>query len=64
MSSTPQSDDAGPVARQTASRMPFQRYRAYAEPYRVDLPDRRWPSTPIRRRRAGAPWICATATRP
>jgi 2-isopropylmalate synthase len=59
MPSTPQSDDAGPVARQTASRMPFQRYRAYAEPYRVDLPDRQWPSTPITK----APRWCAVDLR-
>src|SRR5262245_17479743 len=59
MSSTTESVDGGPVARQSASRMPYQRYRAYAHPYRVDLPDRQWPSATI----AKAPRWCAVDLR-
>ena len=36
-----------PIARQVASRMPAHRYRPYAAPYAVDLPDRQWPSRTI-----------------
>jgi 2-isopropylmalate synthase len=39
--------------------MPVHRYRAYADPYRIDLPDRQWPSTTI----TAAPRWCAVDLR-
>jgi 2-isopropylmalate synthase len=48
-----------PIARQTGSSMPFQRYQQYAAPYRVDLPDRRWPSRTV----TVAPRWCAVDLR-
>ena len=48
-----------PIARQGASRMPVHRYRPYAEPFSVDLPDRQWPS----RRITQAPRWCAVDLR-
>jgi 2-isopropylmalate synthase len=39
--------------------MPFQRYQAYATPYRVELPDRQWPSNTVTR----APRWCAVDLR-
>ncbi len=59
MPSTSPSVDAGPVARQNPSRMPFERYRPYETPYRVDLPDRQWPSTVVTK----APRWCAVDLR-
>ncbi len=50
---------ADPIARQSASTMPYQRYQAYAAPYAVDLADRRWPS----RRVEAAPRWCAVDLR-
>jgi 2-isopropylmalate synthase len=47
------------IARQRASRMPVHRYRAYAQPYKVDLTDRQWPSRTI----AAAPRWCAVDLR-
>jgi 2-isopropylmalate synthase len=48
-----------PIARQTASRMPFQRYTPYHREFDVDLPDRQWPS----RRVEAAPRWCAVDLR-
>jgi 2-isopropylmalate synthase len=59
MSSQSPSTPESPVARQSASRMPVHRYRAYADPYRIDLPDRQWPSTTI----TAAPRWCAVDLR-
>ena len=50
---------ADPIARQTPSRMPYQRYRPYHEQLKVDLPDRTWPS----RRIEAAPRWCAVDLR-
>jgi 2-isopropylmalate synthase len=36
-----------PIARQSTSRMPFQRYASYHEQFGVDLPDRTWPTRRI-----------------
>ena len=52
------------IARQQPSTMPVSRYRAYADQFAVELPDRQWPSRQIVQRRAGARSTCATATRP
>src|SRR5215470_9179652 len=54
-----QSDPANPIARQTGSPMPFQRYQQYAAPYRVDLPDRQWPGNVVTQ----APRWCAVDLR-
>jgi 2-isopropylmalate synthase len=35
---------ADPIARQSPSRMPFQRYQPYRQPFAIDLPDRQWPT--------------------
>ena len=48
-----------PIARQRASTMPVQRYRAYAEPFKVQLSDRHWPSAQI----TAAPRWCAVDLR-
>lgn len=48
-----------PVARQSASRMPVHRYRPYAPPYSVPIPDRQWPSNPV----TVAPRWCAVDMR-
>ena len=48
-----------PFARQSPSRMPFQRYQQYAAPYRVEVPDRRWPSKTVTK----APRWCAVDLR-
>jgi 2-isopropylmalate synthase len=48
-----------PIARQTPSRMPFQRYRPYHEQFRIDLPDRQWPSRVLTK----APRWCAVDLR-
>ena len=48
-----------PIARQARSAMPFQRYQQYAAPYRVDLPDRQWPSATVTK----APRWCAVDLR-
>jgi 2-isopropylmalate synthase len=50
---------ADPIARQNASRMPVNRYRAYAAPYSVSLPDRQWPGQTIEK----APRWCAVDLR-
>ncbi|GAA0931904.1 2-isopropylmalate synthase [Virgisporangium aurantiacum] len=50
---------ADPIARQNTSRMPVNRYRAYAAPYSVSLPDRQWPSRTIEK----APRWCAVDLR-
>jgi 2-isopropylmalate synthase len=42
-------DQQDPIARQRASRMPFQRYTPYQKEFAVDLPDRRWPGRHIER---------------
>lgn len=38
---------ADPIARQQPSRMPYQRYQPYQQQFRIDLPDRRWPSRQV-----------------
>jgi 2-isopropylmalate synthase len=48
-----------PIARQLGSRMPVHRYRPYAEPYSVSLPDRQWPSRTV----TAAPRWCAVDLR-
>src|SRR5262245_47542042 len=48
-----------PIARQTASPMPFSRYTPYLSEFSVDLPDRQWPS----RRMEHAPRWCAVDLR-
>ncbi len=48
-----------PIAQQTASGMPVHRYRPYAAPFSVQLPDRRWPSVQI----TAAPRWCAVDLR-
>ncbi|MEV4623420.1 2-isopropylmalate synthase [Asanoa sp. NPDC049573] len=48
-----------PIARQSTSRMPFQRYASYHEQFGVDLPDRTWPT----RRVEIAPRWCAVDLR-
>src|SRR5262245_16160792 len=48
-----------PIARQRASRMPYQRYSPYLSEFRVELPDRQWPS----RRIEAAPRWCAVDLR-
>ena len=59
MSSTAPSSNPEPVARQQASRMPVHRYRPYAPPFSVDLPDRQWPSQQV----TVAPRWCAVDLR-
>src|SRR5262245_18651290 len=54
-----QDSEPDPIARQRASRMPVHRYRAYAQPYKIDLTDRQWPSRTI----AAAPRWCAVDLR-
>ena len=51
--------DADPIARQRASRMPYQRYQPYHQQFSIDLPDRRWPT----RRLDAAPRWCAVDLR-
>ncbi|UQU65209.1 2-isopropylmalate synthase [Couchioplanes caeruleus] len=51
--------NADPIARQSPSRMPFERYIPYQQQFAVDLPDRRWPS----RRVEAAPRWCAVDLR-
>jgi 2-isopropylmalate synthase len=48
-----------PIARQTASQMPFQRYTAYQNEFVVDLPDRQWPARHV----TVAPRWCAVGLR-
>ncbi|GAB3149565.1 2-isopropylmalate synthase [Micromonospora sonneratiae] len=50
---------ADPIARQQASRMPYQRYQPYHRQFPVDLPDRQWPG----RRVESAPRWCAVDLR-
>jgi 2-isopropylmalate synthase len=59
MSSTAPSSNPEPVARQQTSRMPVHRYRPYASPFSVDLPDRQWPSRQV----TVAPRWCAVDLR-
>jgi 2-isopropylmalate synthase len=56
--SAPAGND-GPIARQRQSRMPVHRYRPYAAPFSVDLPDRQWPSRKV----SVAPRWCAVDLR-
>lgn len=56
--------ETDPIARQRPSRMPYHRYQPYQEQFRVELPDRTWPTRAVEAAPAGAPWISATATRP
>ncbi|HEX6500200.1 MAG TPA: 2-isopropylmalate synthase [Micromonosporaceae bacterium] len=55
----PEVEAADPIARQRPSRMPYQRYAPYHQQFRIDLPDRRWPS----RRVESAPRWCAVDLR-
>jgi len=48
-----------PIARQRASRMPFQRYASYHSQFGIELPDRTWPG----RRVEAAPRWCAVDLR-
>jgi 2-isopropylmalate synthase len=48
-----------PIARQRASRMPYQRYEPYHQQFSIELPDRRWPT----RRVEKAPRWCAVDLR-
>ena len=48
-----------PIARQRASRMPYQRYEPYHQQFSVELPDRQWPT----RRVEKAPRWCAVDLR-
>ena len=43
----PADTDTDPIARQRASRMPYQRYQPYHQQFAVDLPDRRWPTRQV-----------------
>ena len=49
---------------QKSSGMKFHKYVPFQDQIEVTLPDRTWPDKVIERRRCGAPWTCATATRP
>jgi 2-isopropylmalate synthase len=51
--------DADPIARQRASRMPYQRYQPYHQQFAVDLPERRWPTRQV----DAAPRWCAVDLR-
>ncbi len=55
----PESTNADPIARQQASRMPYQRYQPYHRQFPVELPDRQWPT----RRVEAAPRWCAVDLR-
>ena len=48
-----------PIARQRASRMPYQRYEPYHQQFSIELPDRQWPT----RRVEKAPRWCAVDLR-
>jgi 2-isopropylmalate synthase len=50
---------ADPIARQRASRMPYQRYQPYHQQFPINLPDRQWPSRHIQ----AAPRWCAVDLR-
>ncbi len=50
---------ADPIARQQPSRMPYHRYQPYQQQFRIDLPDRQWPSRHIE----AAPRWCAVDLR-
>ncbi|GLY25398.1 2-isopropylmalate synthase [Micromonospora sp. NBRC 101691] len=50
---------ADPIARQQPSRMPHHRYQPYQQQFRIDLPDRQWPSRHIE----AAPRWCAVDLR-
>ncbi|WP_434742028.1 2-isopropylmalate synthase [Micromonospora sp. SH-82] len=54
-----QSADSDSIARQRPSRMPHTRYQPYHQQFRIDLPDRRWPT----RRTEVAPRWCAVDLR-
>lgn len=56
--------DIDPIARQRPSRMPYRRYEPYRQQFRIDLPDRTWPTRHVEAAPAGARSTCATATRP
>lgn len=55
--------ETDPIARQRPSRMPYQRYQPYHQQFRIDLPDRTWPTRHVEAAPAGALSTCATATR-
>ncbi|MDI5942909.1 2-isopropylmalate synthase, partial [Micromonospora sp. DH15] len=51
--------DADPFARQRPSRMPHHRYQPYQQQFRIDLPDRTWPTRHVE----AAPRWCAVDLR-
>jgi 2-isopropylmalate synthase len=61
MSDVARSDvaNADAIARQQASRMPYQRYQPYQQQFPIDLPERQWPG----RQQTVAPRWCAVDLR-
>lgn len=51
--------ETDPFARQHPSRMPYHRYQPYREQFRVELPDRSWPTRTVE----AAPRWCAVDLR-
>ncbi|MGC5029276.1 2-isopropylmalate synthase [Micromonospora sp. DT229] len=51
--------DSDQIARQRPSRMPFRRYQPYQQQFRIDLPDRTWPTRHVE----AAPRWCAVDLR-
>ena len=51
--------ETDPIARQRPSRMPYHRYQPYREQFRVELPDRTWPTRTVE----AAPRWCAVDLR-
>ena len=51
--------DIDPIARQRPSRMPYRRYEPYRQQFRIDLPDRTWPTRHVE----AAPRWCAVDLR-
>ncbi|MEW1586699.1 2-isopropylmalate synthase [Micromonospora vinacea] len=51
--------ETDPIARQRPSRMPYHRYQPYQEQFRVELPDRTWPTRTVE----AAPRWCAVDLR-
>ena len=51
--------ETDPIARQRPSRMPYHRYQPYQQQFRVDLPDRTWPTRHVE----AAPRWCAVDLR-
>ncbi|MDM4721408.1 2-isopropylmalate synthase [Micromonospora sp. WMMA1363] len=51
--------ETDPIARQRPSRMPYHRYQPYQRQFRIDLPDRTWPTRHVE----AAPRWCAVDLR-